>query len=257
MAGPKKGAAKKTAAQPGDSVDELDQLVAELGSPVDVVGTAPTPGPGGAQDLLQLDQLTEVDGVGPASFAKLTAAIDDDLVRSVRGAIAWGRRQMTERNAIYRGLCLMFVRLCFNVDPLYPDAITAWNESTAKRPCTTADARRGHAGFFRGGDHGHTVLCLGRGLCLSSDIKTPGMVDLCRLDDIERAWGYDFLGDVGNLNGEQAPRPQDKPTPRKPALSSREFKLRVLRKAIVNARAAGNHARARRLRDWREAIAKR
>lgn len=247
---------KKTAAK-ADQVDELDQLVDELGGPVDVELPAPQPGPDGMQDVLDEQQLQDVDGVGPATFAKFTAAkAGDDLVRTVRGAIEWARDQVRDGAAIWRGLCLMFVRSCFNVDPLFPDAITAWQESPGKRRCTTGEARRGHAGFFAGGDHGHIVLCLGNGLCISTDIRRQGLPDVCKLDDIVNAWGYRFLGDTTNLNGERAPRPTD-PTPRKPAITERAFRLAVLRRAIVHARAAGNHARARRLRDWREAIAKR
>jgi hypothetical protein len=245
---------KKQKADP--QLDELDQLIDEL-QPVAVELPAPQPAAGGMQDTLDDDELRDVDGIGEATFAKFTATkAGDDLVRTVRGAIEWARDQVRDGAAVWRGLCLMFVRMCFNVAPLYPDAITAWNESPGKRRCSTGEARRGHAGFFRGGDHGHVVLCLGRGLCISTDIKRSGLPDVCRLDDIVHAWGYDFLGDVTNLNGERAPRPT-KPTARKPELTTTAFRLRVLRKAIVRARENGNHARARRLRDWREAILRR
>lgn len=250
----------------GDSASEtqtaeqldFDALIDELGDPVDVELPAPVPHTDGNQDLLDVAQLLDVDGVGPVGFAKMTKTITDDLVRTVRGAIEWGRQQMHDDVAVYRGLCLMFVRLCFNVGPLYPDAITAWSESQRKHRCGVDEARRGHAGFFAGGDHGHTVLCLGRGLGLSSDVKRAGMIDLCRLADIEAAWGYKFLGDVSQLNGEVAPRPDSSgPTRRTPSLTDRAWRLRVLRRAARNARANGNHARARRLRDWLDAIAHR
>lgn len=249
---------KKTAGTPATDTQlvDLDQLVDEL-QPVSVELPAPELDAGATQDLLADEDLHDREGVGDVTFAAFVASkAGDDLVRTVRGAIEWARDQVHNGAAVWFQLCLMFVRMCFNVDPLHPDAKTAWLESPGKVRCSTADAKRGHAGFFRGGEHWHVVLLLGNGLCISTDVKRKGLPDVCRLADIEAAWGYVFLGYVTNLNGERAPRPVD-PTPRKPQLSTRAFRLRVLRHAIVHARAAGNHARARRLRDWREAIAKR
>lgn len=231
---------------------EFDAIIAELGDPVEVETDGPGTSFTGDQDIVdELARLSQVEGVGPATLAKITPT--DELVRTIRGAITWGREQMTKGTAIWTGLCLMFVRMCFNVDPLFPDAITAWEQSSRKHPCTPAQARRGHGGFFRGGDHGHAVLCLGNGRCLSTDIRRKGMVDVVMIADIERAWGYKFLGDVDELNGEIAPRR----VPQRRRLSDRAWRIRQLRRAVVTARANGNPARAKRLREWLDDLRRR
>lgn len=227
-----------------DIDDQFDAIVAEL-EPAPVETDGPSNSPNGAQDLDDtMAALASIEGIGPATLAKVEPG--DDLVRTIRGAIEWGREQMRQRVAIYAGLCLMFVRMCFNIDPLFPDAITAWDMSTTKRPCRPDQARRGHAGFFRGGDHGHVVLCLGNGRCLTNDTGKPGTINVALIEDIERAWGYRFLGDVDSFNGERAPR--SRPTRRR--LPDRAYRLRYLRRAIARSRAQGHHARTKRLRDW-------
>lgn len=225
---------------------QFDALIAEL-EVQEVETSGPSNSPNGLQDLDDtIAALGAIEGIGPATLAKVTPG--DDLVRTVRGAIEWGRDQMIQRVAIYAGLCLMFVRMCFNLDPLAPDAITAWDMSTTKRPCSANAARRGHAGFFRGGEHGHVVLCLGNGRCLSNDTGKPGTINVALIADIERAWGYKFLGDVDSFNGERAPRSTR--SPRRHPISDHAYRVRFLRQAIARSRQAGNHARTRRLRDW-------
>lgn len=237
---------KKQASSHDPSVDaQFDAIIAEL-EPQDVTTDGPAVSISGDQDLLDhLRELGAVEGIGPATLAKVTPA--DDLVRTARGAIEWARDQVQAHVAIYHGLCLMFVRLCFNVGPTFPDAITAWQQATTRRPCKPDQARRGHAGFFQGGDHGHVVLCLGNGRCISTDVRKPGQASVCLISAIEQAWGYRFLGDVSDLNGE---RPVPRVKASRPRLSNRAWRLRELRRAISHARAAGNAARARRLREW-------
>lgn len=230
--------------------DTFDRLISEH-EPTPVETKGPSTGTfTDDQDLLDGPRaLAGVEGIGPATLAKATA--DDDLVRTVRGAIEWGFGQLKARVAIYTGLCLMFVRLCFNVDPLAPDAITAWENSARKRRCTPAEARRGHAGFFRGGTHGHVVLCLGNGRCLTNDTGKPGTINVAMIRDIERAWGYVFLGDVDELNGERAPRPKE-PTRRR--VTDKVWRRRYLRRAIGRARQAGDARRVARLRRWIQSL---
>lgn len=230
----------------------FDALISEL-DPVDVTTEGPTLHPEGDQDVMEDHALRELDGVGPATFAAFTetTAKAGDLVRTARGAIEWAR-DVSQRNvAIFAGLCLMFVRSCFNVAPLYPDAWTAWMEADRKNRCTPADAPRGRAGFFRGGEHGHVVLTLGRGLCYSSDVKRKGMVDVCRIADIEKAWGYTFVGTTGDLNGEN---PVPRPRASRRRLSDRAWRIRHVRRALLRARSEGDTQRARRLRRWLDAL---
>lgn len=219
---------------------EFDELVAELGPPRRVTTTGPTPTATGDQD--HVDALSFV--IDP---------VDDGNVRTKRQAIEWGRAVMLDGVALYAGLCLRFVRLCFNVGALWPDAITAWVESPGKHPSTPAKAPRGHAGFFSGGDHGHVVLLLGNGRCLTNDTGAPGTINVALITDIEKAWGYPFLGYTDELNGE-APVPAPRPTPRR---DRRKWRIDLLKRALKNARAAGHTKRAKRLREWIKAIASR
>lgn len=241
-----------------DTDKAFDAIITEL-EPMPVTTHEPPENPDGmpgAQDVLELSDVLSFAGVGPATFGKLEAAVTDDLVRTSRGAIAWGRDRMEERVAIFHGLCLMFVRLCFNVDPLAPDAITAWESARTKNRCTPAAAPRGHAGFFRGGEHGHVVLCLGNGRCLSTDTvkDRPGSVNVATLEGIEQAWGYVFLGTTSDLNGEN-------PVPRvrasKKRMTDRQWRIRHLRRALRIARGHGNASRAHRLKRWLDAIIER
>lgn len=228
-----------------DADATFDALIAEL-EPAEVTTSGPESPPDDAQDITSSP--STLAGVGPATLAKMAAG--DDLVRTVRGAIEWGRRQMAERVAAYRGLCLMFVRMCFNVDPLYPDAITAWENADHRRVCTPAEAQRGHAGFFRGGEHGHVVLTLGNGRCLTNDTGAPGTINVAMIADIERAWGYRFLGTTNDVNGEIAPRVRAS----RRRLTDRQWRIRHLRRALVRARAAGDAPRVRRVKRWLTAI---
>ncbi len=234
-----------------DADKTFDALIAEL-DPVEVTTTGPQAVHNdGDQDVEADDRLLELDGVGPATFAAFTETKADDLVRTARGAIEWAR-DVSQRNvAIFAGLCLMFVRSCFNVGPLYPDAWTAWLEADRRNRCTPNDAPRGRAGFFRGGLHGHVVLTLGKGLCYSSDVKRKGMVDVCRIADIEKAWGYTFVGTTGDLNGE-SPVPRQKASRRR--LTDRQWRIRFLRRALLRARSQGEVERARRVRRWLDAL---
>lgn len=216
---------------------EFDALVAELGDPLPVTTKGPAKAPNGRQDL-------------PAPPLLLVDKGDDgETVRTKRKAIEWGRDVVADQVDIFTGLCLMFVRMAFGIDPLYPDAITAWDESVRKHRVGVHKAARGHAGFFRGGDHGHVVLVLGDDRCISTDVRTAGQADVCRLSDIEAAWGYEFLGYTDDLNGETAPAPR--PRPRQ---SGREWRMAFLRRALVHARSQGNMKRASMLRAWMDQL---
>lgn len=229
-----------------DADATFDDLIAEL-EPAEITTSGPSTPPDEAQDITSSPATLE--GVGPATLAKMGAS--DALVRTVRGAIEWGRGQARDKVAAYKGLCLMFVRMCFNVDPLYPDAITAWENADHRRRVTPEAADRGHAGFFRGGTHGHVVLTLGRGLCLTNDTGAPGTINVARIRDIEAAWGYQWLGTTNDLNGE-SPVPRVRAS--KPRMTDRQWRIRHLRRAIVRARAASDGARVRRLKRWLTAI---
>lgn len=229
--------------------DWFDAIASEL-EPQPVTTTGPETPEGvvdflDEQDLPPSMGLLDLVGVGPATVAKV--ATKETTVRTARGAIEWGRQQMIDRVAAFKGLCLMFVRMCFNVPALYPDAITAWEQAERKTRGTPANAPRGRAGFFRGGDHGHVVMCLGNGRCLTNDTGAPGTINVAMIVDIEQAWGYTFLGWTNDLNGE-SPVPRVRAS--KPRMTDRQWRIRMLRRAMLRARAAGDAHRVRRIRRW-------
>lgn len=198
--------------------------------PVNVTTSGPGHVQHGAQDV-------------PAVTA-FTATADTDI-RTAAQAIAWARKQARSDADNWHGLCLMFVRMCFNVAPLYPDAITAWEEvPTAQKH--RGQFKRGHAGFMRGGEHGHVVLLLdAEGRCFSTDVREPGQVHVTTVQHLEAAWGYDYLGYTDGLNGEHPV-----PAPRKrPRVSTREWRLRHLR-AAVKRTPPSKPQRRRMLREW-------
>lgn len=241
----KKAAAKKAAAAtptlddaaedvtglPGKDTDAaLAQLDEQMGEPLDVTTDGPGTPPDGAQDVL-------VDLGAAASTSARTAL----------GAIRWAWGEVKSDADDYEGLCLRFVRLAFNVDALYPDAITAWAEADRKwRTDAAGEVKRGHAVFWRGGDHGHVALAVGRGLCISTDVRTPGQANLVRIAAIREAWGYELLGYTADVNGVVAPRIV---APR-PRVSTREWRIRRLRQAVSTARKNGNDKAAAKLHAW-------
>jgi hypothetical protein len=232
-----------------DQEAELDELIASMGKPLDVTTKGPHIRDDGQQDTLDepVDKDAGSGKLGPMGAAR-------ELVRTVKQACEWGRDVMESRIDDYQGLCLRFVRECFNVDPFYPDAITAWEEAPASAKHRTTDpdsCPRGHATFWRGGDHGHVVLSVGGGIALSNDTRAdaPGTINLTKIAHIHEAWGYELLGWTDEVNGEIAPAP-------KPAAkaTTREWRLKYLRRAIVRSRAVGAHERTARLVRWRDLI---
>lgn len=210
---------------------DLDQLVDDMeanGGPLDVTTSGPP-------EVDSQDVLVDLGAAAQSS------------TRTALGAIRWAWGEVKSDADDYLGLCLRFVRLSFNVDALYPDAITAWSEADRKwRTDHPADVKRGHAVFWRGGDHGHVALAVGRGLCISTDVRTPGQANLVRIAGIAEAWGYDLLGYTADLNGVVAPRVV---APRL-RVSTRDWRIRRLRSAISTARRNGNQKAVTELSRW-------
>lgn len=235
---------KETKAQRAKRISaEFDALIEEMGPPAPVITSGPSEADP-ADVLAPGDQDVTHEAFG-------LSVEGDDSIRTKRGAIEWGRDVMRQRLAIFRGLCLMFVRMCFNADALLPDARAAWFDAGAKHqfPCKPSEAPRGFPGFFRGGLHWHTVLLLGNGRCLTNDTGEEGTINVALIEDIEKAWGYLFLGYTDLINGEAVPAPR--PTPRR---SNRAFKIAVLRRLKQSARDAGLATREARFAAWLDKI---
>lgn len=211
-----------------------------------------------ALDALPVSEVTTAgpvvreDGAQDRQDGEAKAGVVDDRVRTKHQAHRFAFDAVQSGRRDWHGLCLKFVRECFGVDALYPDAMTAWEEAATKHH-TTDESRVPNVrpAWFRGGEHWHIVFGIGNAKCISSDIDAdePGAVKVCRLTAIEDAWGYEFVGWADEVNEERVPAPR----PRR-RVSDLVFRRRMLRRAISNARRRGHDARARRLRRWLDSL---
>lgn len=106
----------------------------------------------------------------------------------------------------WTGYCLVFVRSCFAVGAVWPDAATAWAKAVHKHPVAKgADVPRGVPVFWTGGSagHGHIALSRGDGTCWTTDFVREGKVDVAKIDDITRGWGLTLVGWTEDVNGVQ------------------------------------------------------
>lgn len=128
------------------------------------------------------------EGLGAAPFG----------VRSGKEAIKWARAHM----AWPPGYCLQWVRMCFSVDPFYPDANTGWYEAEHKHPVNFGhQIPRGVPVWWTNGSHGHVALSLGNGYCLSTDAGGEGHVAKVKIDNLTTWWGLNLRGWTADING--------------------------------------------------------
>lgn len=132
--------------------------------------------------------------------------------RSGVEAYGWARRQISERDRNWKGLCQMFVRSAFGVGGGFGSAITQWNGAKKKHPTKSTDKIPLFVPiFWRGGKYGHVALYIGNGRCISTDAKRSGWPDIVTVNSITRSWGYEFLGWTEDLNGHQVYDPKTPP----------------------------------------------
>lgn len=116
-------------------------------------------------------------------------------------AIAWAKDQVADPERDYNGLCLQFVRNCYDIDAHYPDATSAWANANGRHKTSNANSiPAGVPVWFNTGKHGHIVISLGGGKCISTDIKRHGKADVVNISTITNAWGP-LLGWAETLNG--------------------------------------------------------
>lgn len=221
------------------TVEELAAAFRELPD-VEVRTRKPRAQDDGSQD--QLDVAGKARGVV------------DDRVRTKHQARLFAFAAVRSGRRDWPGLCLQFVRTCFGVDPLYPDAITAWRERAGGFSINVEAHQVPNAKpvYFGGSEHGHVAFSIGDGRCISTDIDPdePGAANVCRIDAICSAWGMTLLGWADDINGEDVPAPR----PRRRRVPDRLWRRKMLRRAIVNSRRAGNHVRTARLRRWLDSL---
>lgn len=178
-------------------------------------------------------------------------------MRTAKDAVAWGKAQITNPSQDWYRCCLMFVRMCFGVSAMFPDAGTAWDNAKKKHKTSNPMAiPRGVPVFFETpGVADHVVVSLGDGLCISTDIARRGQVDICKIADIVTRWNAPLLGWTEDLNGVTVydPTTNTKSTPNiTAALKARTNDKRVeaLNKVAEHGSAAAKKAAAK----WIEAI---
>lgn len=139
-----------------------------------------------------LDDLQDDPPHTPRSYARM-------LVRAGAGAISWARGQVVHRSRSWTGMCLMFVRMSFNVGSRYPSAENAWGHT--ERRHTSWPPPPGVPVWWTNGRFGHVVLSAGNGWCYSTDFLRTGRVDKVRINTITSAWGQHYRGWSEDING--------------------------------------------------------
>jgi hypothetical protein len=101
------------------------------------------------------------------------------------------------------GMCLKWVRTCWEIGSFYGSAIEAWNGAKYKHP-GDRNPPKGAPVFYRGGSYGHIVIANG-GPIRSTDCQSSGRVSNAALAWPETAWGDTYLGWTEDLNGVRLP----------------------------------------------------
>lgn len=100
------------------------------------------------------------------------------------------------------GMCLAVVRGWLGVPAKYGSAATAWDAAKQRSSSRTPPA--GVPVFWLGGRHGHIALSLGGGRVRSTDWPR-GKVGTTTISELERRWGYRYVGWSSDLNGVKLP----------------------------------------------------
>jgi hypothetical protein len=160
-------------------------------------------------------------------------------MRTGMAAARWAREQVTHPIKAWPALCLQFVRMCFNVAAREASAKDAWQAAEFKHPTTDANTiPRAVPVFWQIGEFWHVAFSLGKGWCVSTDVRRRGMVNIVRIDAIRTAWGAQLLGWTEDLNGERVWRnkpaaPASAPAPVHTNVSRAREQLRVARRCVA------------------------
>ena len=99
---------------------------------------------------------------------------------------------------------------------MYPDAITAWEDTPAPNAHPwSSRPPMGAAVFWGGGRHGHVALSCGDGYIYTTDLPRTDFVGHVPIGYVRAHWGYEPLGWADWLNGYELP--VIKPRPPDPA----------------------------------------
>lgn len=169
--------------QYGDyDIDALD----ELQTPVEIADALPYP-------EAKTQDVVEPNAVG---FTSVTGVTTNE-------AIAKARLWSHERLNFGLGQCLATTRQYWNVPSKWGTAALSYEHAAHKHGAASGtDVPRGAPVWWTGGSDGagHVAISIGGGLCLSTDWKEPGRIDVARIDDITSHWGLDFKGWTREIN---------------------------------------------------------
>lgn len=114
--------------------------------------------------------------------------------------------------------CLVFVRMCFGIDAMWPTAGAAWDNAQRRHRVTRGADVPAFAPVYweLPSVADHIAFSIGNGLCVSTDAKRKGKPDIVSIDDLSRAWGATLLGWSEDLNGQTVWTPPETRKPRKP-----------------------------------------
>lgn len=127
-------------------------------------------------------------------------------VRMGKAAVDFAAGQAAHATKDWTGICLIFVRNCFNVGPANTDATAGYKAAQFKHG-TSGTPPLGVPLWWTGGTHGHVAISTGDGSCYSSDILRTGKVDKVPISKIARQWGKTYKGWSEDINGVRIWRP--------------------------------------------------
>lgn len=119
------------------------------------------------------------------------------LDRTVQEVMAHSRRQITEPDQDWKGMCQSHVRQAYGVPAWAPSAIAAWRRIPLefKHRGNPSKAPRGAILYYEGGKYGHVAIAAGihtNDKCLSNDYVRQGEIDYAPRDF--KRWGLTYLG---------------------------------------------------------------
>lgn len=128
-------------------------------------------------------------------------------------AVVYAKRMSARRTYVGVGMCLKTVRGYYGINSKYPDAESGYNHTKYRHRVDINDIPAGVVIWWTNGRHGHVAISIGNGLCLSTDWKERGKIDVARIADIGPRWGQTFQGGfTEDINDVRYWKPAPKPT---------------------------------------------
>ena len=151
------------------------------------------------------------------------------MTRTGAAAIAHARGEIANPSKDWTGMCLQFVRSCFDVGPVAPSAIAGWKAARLRHELGDLDKiPAGVPVWWATGQFGHVALSIGDGKCISTDILRRGKPDVVAIGTIADRWGARFLGWSEDINGVRIT------TPPAPGATDEEEELMALEQKTLD-----------------------